>query len=233
MNQNGVRDASDGGRGGLIVFNDSNNNGSVDLDEVRTTTNTAGEYSLLVPGGDPYQLRILPGQGFASTDGGTNTGTVSFGRSVSGVNFGTEFVGTSFHNGQVAEDVDAVNGVTPLDALIVINELTNRNFSDPQTGDLDDLTDPLSTPVFVDVNDDGMVAPLDALLVINFLNNAPPAAALSSSADGDSFGFVPAGNDRQVVSFEADNSGDDKSDEEQEAESLIDQALANLGNGTF
>ena len=77
----------------------------------------------------------------------------------------------------IATDVDFTGTTTPLDALLVINELNLREFSDPETGALPALADGQLPAGFFDVNDDGLVAPLDALLVINSLSE--PAAALS------------------------------------------------------
>ena len=74
--------------------------------------------------------------------------------------------------------------MTPLDALLAINELTERAFSDPSSGELISITDPLDRPRFLDVNNDGRISPLDPLGVINELNRNVPAAALSSSTWG-------------------------------------------------
>lgn len=94
-------------------------------------------------------------------------------------------------------DVNGDGFVTPIDALLVINELNVPVFSNAVTGELPGLpTAPNVPPAsdlalasFVDVsgsiNNGGQfyVTPLDALLVINFLN-APLAASASASAEG-------------------------------------------------
>ena len=193
VNQNGARDNQDGGRNQVVVFNDTNNNGILDSpDESSTTTDTTGNYHLFIPNGDPYSIRILPGAGYEVTGSVEQTGTVAIGRSMTGVDFGTTFLGTTFHNSQKAQDVDGVNGVTPLDALLAINELTERAFSDPDTGDLITLSDPLDNPRFLDTNNDGRISPLDALEVINELNGTGPAAALSSGTDFTHFSNTDA-----------------------------------------
>jgi hypothetical protein len=65
------------------------------------------------------------------------------------------------HNTTWALDVNADTTVTPLDALLVINELNRRQEAVP----------PASGPSwYYDVNDDDLITPLDALLVINYLN---------------------------------------------------------------
>lgn len=76
-------------------------------------------------------------------------------------------------------DVNGDGQVAPLDALLVINELTARIFSDPESGQLDPIDVPPTT--FLDVNGDGFLAPLDALLVINQLPSTAPRASGSAS----------------------------------------------------
>ncbi len=84
---------------------------------------------------------------------------------------------TPWQNPITADDVDGNGAVTPLDALVIINELNaNGNHA------LGQLANPPSGPAdYLDVNGDGQVTPLDALTVINFLN-APSLAANSSAA---------------------------------------------------
>ena len=87
----------------------------------------------------------------------------------------------SWHNTVRSTDVDFSNAVAPLDALLVINELNNREFSNAENGQLQDTADPLAGG-FLDVDDDGLVTPLDALLVINDLPTSGGSAALSLTA---------------------------------------------------
>jgi hypothetical protein len=77
------------------------------------------------------------------------------------------------------------NAVSPLDALLAINELSNRVYSDVTTGQLDEFDD-IPPGGFLDVNDDGAVSPIDALLIINDLpdtSSIPPAAASFAAVD--------------------------------------------------
>ena len=72
-------------------------------------------------------------------------------------------------------DVDANESaevaVTPIDALLVINEINDPQYSDPSTGALPSMEDgELTVPAFVDTDGDGFVSPIDALHVINELN---------------------------------------------------------------
>ena len=86
----------------------------------------------------------------------------------------------SWHNAAFPTDVDDNGIVAPKDAILVINELNDRDVSDPDSGTLPAIADP---PPFFDVNDDGYVSPLDAILVINDLPSTTnsPQAPLSAS----------------------------------------------------
>ncbi len=91
-----------------------------------------------------------------------------------------------WHNSALDVDVDHNSVLGPLDALLVINELTQRNFS-TTSGVLASPLDP--TPLFLDVNNDGFIGPLDAQLVINQLpstsgdgSGSRPSAALHAVA---------------------------------------------------
>lgn len=68
-----------------------------------------------------------------------------------------------------ALDTNASGSVSPVDALLIINELNRPLFSINRQ-----LADPVTLAKFpgsyFDTNSDGLVAPLDVLLVINFLN---------------------------------------------------------------
>ena len=83
-------------------------------------------------------------------------------------------------------DVDESGFVSPLDALHVVTEFEEFNFSDPADGK---LITPRSQFVgqpgaeFLDVNGDGYVSPLDALFVVNGLDvvTSAPTSALSAS----------------------------------------------------
>ena len=94
-----------------------------------------------------------------------------------------------WHNGFEPLNVSAEGGITPLDALLVINVLNSEHKTDLPT----DRPRPLAAP-FLDVSRDGQLTPFDALLVINFLNkgegegehsadSAVPATTWWQSAD--------------------------------------------------
>ena len=88
-----------------------------------------------------------------------------------------------WQNPGVQYDVNGNDSIEPLDALLVINELSTRVISDPVTGAL-----PPANGIpdqFLDVNGDDFVGPGDALLVINQLGN--PSAALSAGVTSVEF----------------------------------------------
>ncbi len=100
-----------------------------------------------------------------------------------------------------AMDVNASGDeVSPIDALLVINELNSPTVSDPATGMLPDLeNDP---PPFVDVDGNGMVTPIDALLVVNTLNTMTTTSGTGSTdfQTGDSVIVgMPASHQEGVV----------------------------------
>jgi hypothetical protein len=79
-------------------------------------------------------------------------------------------IGSPWLNAAQREDVDQDGNISPLDAILVINELTDRTYAQPPA--------PLPLPIptsfpepipWLDVTGDRLVAPLDALLVINAL----------------------------------------------------------------
>jgi hypothetical protein len=70
-----------------------------------------------------------------------------------------------WYNGIRAVNVNDDKYVTPLDALLVINELNQEGSRKLPA----DRQRPLSAPFF-DTSRDGFITPLDALLVINYLN---------------------------------------------------------------
>jgi len=87
-------------------------------------------------------------------------------------------------------DVDDVDGITPLDALLVINALNDTGVHDlpPET--------PTTNIYYYDVDPDGILTPLDALIVINYLNDqatqGPGSPGFSSTAQSAAAMSAPA-----------------------------------------
>jgi uncharacterized repeat protein (TIGR03803 family) len=118
-------------------------------------------------GGFPMAgVTLVTGALYGATSGG--------GDSAAGTLFALPVPTISWQNPDEPLDVNAIDGITPLDALLVINELSDRILSDPVTGE---LVLPATPPPYVDVTGDGFAAPLDALLVINGLGSESAAAA--------------------------------------------------------
>ena len=81
--------------------------------------------------------------------------------------------------------------VTPLDALLVINEL---NRFGPHC-----LLGPNYAPPFLDVAHDGCVSPIDALVVINYLNTGS-----AGEGEADATGDSTAGSAGRVIDLPTD-----------------------------
>ncbi len=81
-------------------------------------------------------------------------------------------------------DVDALDGPTAFDALLIINELGRNTVSDPNTGVLVELPPQGFAPPFYDVAFDGKITALDALRVINELaRQSGPGEPVAESLD--------------------------------------------------
>jgi hypothetical protein len=70
----------------------------------------------------------------------------------------------ALNNFMMPEDSDMSGSITPLDALVVINELNAQMGGNQRNGDGTDKS------IAVDVDADGSLSPLDALTVINYIN---------------------------------------------------------------
>ncbi|WP_197355746.1 Ig-like domain-containing protein [Aureliella helgolandensis] len=77
-----------------------------------------------------------------------------------------------FHNPLIAQDVNYDFNVSPVDALLVINELNRGN-----SGELGSTREGTNYG-YVDVNGDGHLSPVDALMVINQINAEAEVGAL-------------------------------------------------------
>lgn len=78
-----------------------------------------------------------------------------------------------WHNDNNPTDVDGNGSTTPIDALIIIN---NLNQEGPRVlGEIVPFED--GKPRLIDVNGDGKVSPIDALIIINILNRGSNGSA--------------------------------------------------------
>ena len=146
-------------------------------DRSGATPQESGEWFIFVSGGASILNRI--GNDASLNVPAIKFETEPFGNDIFAV-FGDEFAlpllgnfdpplsnaVTGLTNPANALDVNADTFITPLDALLVINQLGARTAS----------INP-SPSMYYDVNGDGAISPLDALLVINALSDSSRAAA--------------------------------------------------------
>ncbi len=175
-----------------LVSNDSDPDGIIIPGSVTIVQDpTAGSVENHFDGTVTY----TPNDGFIGTDVFTYTVRDDFNdvSNVATVTVTVEFAGPPWQNWDDPLDVNRDGVVVPLDALLIINEINNRQISDPETGLLPNPPVPPNTPDevgYFDTDGDGFVSPLDALLVINYLNTPQPAAAVAA---------VPAAVERQAT----------------------------------
>ncbi len=83
-------------------------------------------------------------------------------------------------------DVNDRDGVTALDALLIINELARESVFDPETGILTPLPPDDFAPPYYDVTGDGKITALDALRVINQMARIFLGSASDNAESADS-----------------------------------------------
>ncbi len=98
VNFNRTRDSSDIPMGGVSIYVDSNNNGSLDATEVRVMSNSDGDYRLTVLPGT-YTVREVPPSGpsykVVAPANNAHVVTVTAGQTVTGRNFANELINES------------------------------------------------------------------------------------------------------------------------------------------
>lgn len=151
LNQNGRYDAGEGLSGIRI-----------DVGPWQTVTGQGGEWSLRVSGGRHTV------QASGNAIGSSQSTTVN----VTTKNIEIDFLAqryptinfyrrSAWTNQDHVEDINADGAITPLDALLIINELNRDGIK---------ALDSVPTSPFLDANGDAMLTPIDVLLVINSLN---------------------------------------------------------------
>ncbi len=151
-----------------VLRNDVDSDGSLDPSTVQIVVPAStGSTSVATNGLVTY----TPPSGFSGTV--TFSYTVADNKgAISNVATVTVLVSNAIYQNTVNNlDVNADGFVSPIDALLIINDLNLRG-SRP----LDSST--FIPPPFIDVNGDNVVAPFDALTVINYLN-------LNGSGEGE------------------------------------------------
>ena len=132
-------------------------------------TSEIGNFRISDLGADTYHVRhILTNGRIATTDNPLDV-RLSTGEEQSIV-FGSFQETPAWQNTTENRDVNADGFIVPLDALLVINEINEREISAAATGRLPQRTSDASS--LFDVNGDDFASALDALIIINFLNGA-------------------------------------------------------------
>ena len=130
-----------------------------------------------------FVAQLIVRDGLLSSEPVTVTIEVTDGSGGGGDGGGGGGDGGVWHNTADPTDVDGNGQLSPLDALLVINELTFRVNSDATTGELNDTTFRPDDAGQLDVDNNGFVSPIDALLVINELPTGPSAARSQPTPD--------------------------------------------------
>ncbi len=162
------------------------------------TTDAQGAFSLPYLPAGTYQVAPMSPSDWEWTApvSGTRQVTVDANEVVRHVDFGGLPSGSlhPWQNPDNPYDVNDDDVVSPLDALVVIQDLSTtgaRKLPDPGPES--------SPPPYVDVSGDGFVTPLDALLVISFLSKGPSGDAegeMGSGNQGGMSGNGPEGESR-------------------------------------
>ncbi|MFO1065984.1 MAG: dockerin type I domain-containing protein, partial [Pirellulales bacterium] len=156
--------------------------GNVRLDNLRygpettTLTQAYGKYTVpYLPSGNYIVRATSPNSGAIPLTSGADsrTATATLGQVTNDVDFAFKAAVSDWQNPRNRFDVSNDGFVTPMDALILINELNQRGPHSLLPSDV--------PPPYFDVSGDGYISPLDALLVINYLNNS-----VGGSGEGES-----------------------------------------------
>ncbi len=142
--------------------------GNVRLDNLRfgpettTTTGARGQYAFpSLPAGN-YRVQISRSDlSPLSPAGGRQNVVVTANNATTDVDFGFVVSTSSWQNASDRFDVNLDGMVSPIDALMIIDDLSRRGSRE--------LTSSTVPPPFVDVSGDKAVSPVDVLLVIDFL----------------------------------------------------------------
>ena len=97
-----------------------------------------------------------------------------------------ELLASDWQNAASFRDVDdSARIISPLDALLIINELNDPVISDPVTNELPPVDDGTAPPPFLDVDGDNFVSPIDAIRVVNALNGDNDAPEITVALAND------------------------------------------------
>jgi RHS repeat-associated protein len=102
--------------------------------------------------------------------------------------------------------------VSPIDAILIINELDQPRVSEPITGKLPVITGTIAPPPYFDADGDGFISPIDAVQVINGLDGQYVApilvvALLNDTAQGGSTNADNLTSDARILGRVTDEAG--------------------------
>ncbi|MCB9924064.1 MAG: hypothetical protein H6822_17920 [Planctomycetaceae bacterium] len=148
-------------------------------------TNAFGAYMLPSLETGSYRVQVLGTTGSQGTTPTTQAVAISGAAPVASVDFGFVAVASPWQNASNRFDANNDGVVSPIDALLIINELNSNGSRKLTSADV--------TPPFMDVNGDGYVAPIDVLQVINDIESSLP--------EGESYveAGVPVASERIVA----------------------------------
>ena len=128
-----------------------------------------------------YEVELAPTIADLAGNALVGTGPGNSGYFIVGVDRDAVVVdpGNGWHNAANPADVNDDSFVAAQDAIIVINEINLRRFSD----DSGMLQEEVIAPPFYDVNNDGFVAANDVIIIINAINTGAIMAPLSAGVD--------------------------------------------------
>ncbi len=132
---------------------------------------------------------------------------IGFGKDESSVSIRDLKIARAFsdwHNATIAADVNEDGEVTPLDAILIVDELIGFRIASADRV-LPPITDAILPPPFVDVSDDGMVTPLDALLVIDRILKLRSVPNLTGDTPANQLGPLPGSWQNPVLSGDVNN----------------------------
>ncbi len=145
-----------------VVSNDSDPDGTLDLESVVITRAPVRGTALSIGGG---LVRYVPEAGYIGSDSFQYTINDTKGRSSNVATVTLQVVGSKLQNPVNFTDVNASGQTSPLDALLVINRIA-RARRDGVSGPIIVLPNDQG-PNYFDVDGNGVITPNDALRVIN------------------------------------------------------------------
>ena len=161
--------------------------------QTSTVTDAFGAYSLpnLSPGS--YQVQVAGPAGSQATTPTTQSVALAANSTGAKIDFGFAAFVSPWQNQTKQFDVNNDGAISPIDALLIINDLNLKGSRVLTVADA-------SLP-FIDVNGDGNVSPIDALQVINSIE-VPPSegeSMVTSQPSADVFAAAPAAAEGEFV----------------------------------